>query len=310
MSLHELADILDEIERCKKLYPESNQDQGILKLLYQLKNQFESEYSSIKNTWVQCFTQEQANKNFKNNQILLSETSINKDTYLEFLELILTNFINYLPELKVPLEGLSAFVREDLKSFEDTIDTEKICETINESFTELNIQKDFTTFVFSFIISFLYQWHLDESINKISTNLWTHGNCPVCGKKPHFGMLRKEDGAKVMECWQCAARWVYSRLKCPYCGATDHNKLGYFTAGSNNICRIYFCNECKKYYKIFDFREREHDHVILPIHHIATLTHDILAVKEGYTSGSYLQWVNDEELNQNKRGSKISDEIN
>lgn len=310
MSQGRLVHILDEIERCKRLYPESNQDPEIVRLMFQTRSKFEKGYDFTESAWKQDLTQEQADVSFRNKQTIITEAKLNKEVFLKFLDLICMNIINHVPALQASLESLCAYVKEDLESCKDTLDAEKVYEIISTSFEEIHVKKDFVTFIFSFILSSVYQWHMDNSLKNVSTKLWTHGNCPVCGKSPHYGMLREEDGTKVMECWQCGTRWVHSRLKCPFCETTDHRKLEYFTAGSNNICRVYICSGCKKYYKVFDFRERERTYVYLPVHHIATLSHDIFAEKEGYKPGSDLQWVNDEELILINTRGKINYEIN
>lgn len=310
MSENRLADLLDEVERCKKLYPESSQDQKIVKLLFETRSQFEKDYGSFESVQMRGLTQEQADLSFRNASVIITEINLNSDIFFNFLNSTCLSVINHFPSLETPLESLCTYVRGSLKSCSDTIDAEEIFQIINGSFEEIHIKKDFLTFILSFVLSSVYSWHMSDSINKVTTTLWTHGNCPVCGKRPHYGMLREEDGVKVMECWQCSTRWVYPRLKCPFCETTDHNKIEYFTAGSNNICRVYICNECKKYYKVFDFRERKLNHIFLPVHHIATLSHDIFAVKEGYKPGSSLQWVNDEELILINTRGKDSYEIN
>ena len=296
MEKSRLAAILDEIEQCKKLYPESSQDQEIVKLLFQTRSKFEQDNDCSKSDWKQDLTQAQADEIFKNNKTIISEVKLSKEIFWRFFELTCDSISNLQPALETPLKDLCACVREELESYKDTVDAEKICQIMNKSFEKINVKNDFATFVFSFVLSSVYQWHMDDSLKKVNTKLWTHSNCPICGKSPHYGMLREKDGAKVMECWQCGTQWIYSRLKCPFCETTDHRKLGYFTAGSDAICRVYFCRECNKYHKVFDFREREGAQVFLTVHHLASLSHDILAENEGYKPGSCLHWVNDEEL--------------
>lgn len=310
MTVGTLAEVMNELERCKKTYPDSYPDQKIIRVLFQAKDNFEKERVSQLSLGQVNLTQEQVNESFRKGEIINAAAKLNKEAFLDFLALISNGIAGLFPQLATQLEDLSAFVRDKLKDCGNSVDSGKIEEFLNYSYAEMQVTKDFATFIFSFIISSLYQWHLPKAMKEVNTKLWTKGQCPVCGKAPHYGMLREEDGALVLECWQCATRWVYSRLKCPFCETTNHNDLSYFTTGSNDLCRIYICRKCQKYYKVFDFRERKHNHIVLFVYHLATLQQDVLAVLEGFQPGSSLQWVNEEELLLlNTRGNK-SHEIN
>lgn len=162
---------------------------------------------------------------------------------------------------------------------------------------ETMLEQDLATFLFSLVLSSFYRQHLEISSEALRTDLWEGGNCPLCGEKPHFGMLRAEDGAKQMECWLCSTTWVHDRVKCPYCNNEERDELGYFTVEGNDICRVQYCKSCCQYYKVFDARKFSVDgDVFLPIHNLATLAYDLLARQEGFTPGSGLEWVNESEL--------------
>ena len=162
---------------------------------------------------------------------------------------------------------------------------------------ETVLEQDLATFLFPLMLSSLYRQYLQSSAEVLRTDLWEGGDCPLCGEKPHFGMLRPEDGAKQLECWLCGTRWVHTRIKCPFCNNEEQESLGYFTIEGNDICRVNFCKSCSHYYKIFDARKFQTDgDLILTVHNLATLDYDLKAREEGFTPGSGLEWVNEMEI--------------
>lgn len=55
---------------------------------------------------------------------------------------------------------------------------------------------------------------------------WSHGACPMCGAWAAFAELRGLEQARHLRCLRCAADWATSWLRCPFCGADDHETLG------------------------------------------------------------------------------------
>ncbi len=162
---------------------------------------------------------------------------------------------------------------------------------------ETELEEDLTTFLFSFLLFSFYRQYLQPTTEVLRTDLWEGGDCPLCGTKPHYGQLRAEDGAKELECWLCDTKWLHTRIKCPYCDNTDMEKLGYFTVEDNEKIRVNYCQKCCQYYKIIDARKFHADGgIILAIHNLASLTHDLLARRESFTPGSGLEWVNKDEI--------------
>ena len=152
-------------------------------------------------------------------------------------------------------------------------------------------------FLFSIALSSFYKQLLQSTAEVLQTDLWKEGNCPLCGEKPHYGLLRPEDGAKELECWLCGTKWVHTRIKCPFCSNQEQEELGYFTVENREICRINFCQQCCQYYKIVDARKfNTSGDIALAIHNLASLSHDLLARQEGFAPGSGLEWVNPKEI--------------
>ncbi len=115
--------------------------------------------------------------------------------------------------------------------------------------------------------------------DSIDEKLWFRNYCPVCGSKPLFARLKKEEGKKVLQCAICNTEWQFSRIKCVWCG--DPKDLRFFWA--DEPYRVDVCDKCKGYIKTLDERKILDDREIIPqIEDLATTYLDILAVKEGY----------------------------
>ncbi|MDY6827152.1 MAG: formate dehydrogenase accessory protein FdhE [Bacillota bacterium] len=195
--------------------------------------------------------------------------------------------------MKVLEEAGERFLTEN----PDKMGKKEFMELRDELVKENVLEQDMATFIFSIVLSSFYRQYLQPVNEVLRTDIWEGGDCPLCGEKPHFGMLRSSDGAKQLECWLCGTRWVYSRVKCPYCGNEEREELGYFSVEGMETCRVYFCRQCCQYYKIFDGSKLNMDGAeILTIHNLATLTHDLLARREGFSPGSGLEWINQSEI--------------
>jgi FdhE protein len=112
---------------------------------------------------------------------------------------------------------------------------------------------------------------------------WHEGYCPVCGSRAAMAELSGEEGHRFLCCSTCAFRWPFLRLKCPYCGNEETDKLSYFTVGEGPY-RVDTCNACSRYIKTRDSR-KGHDDVPMEIEEMATIHLDLLAVREGFERG-------------------------
>lgn len=76
---------------------------------------------------------------------------------------------------------------------------------------------------------------------------WTKGECPHCGGPPVLGESRGLEQRRYWRCGVCAADWAGDRLKCPFCGETDHRRLSYrFVEGEPDRYRLCLCETCGK----------------------------------------------------------------
>lgn len=111
---------------------------------------------------------------------------------------------------------------------------------------------------------------------------WTEGYCPICGREPKIGEIRKSGEERFLFCHQCGFEWSFRAIKCPFCGNEAQHSLAFFTVEEEEHYRVDVCNECKRYLKIVDFRE-ESQKANMDVEDIATLHLDILASEEGYS---------------------------
>ena len=75
--------------------------------------------------------------------------------------------------------------------------------------------------------------------------LWTRGDCPNCGSPPVLAESLGLDQRRWWRCGLCAADWEGERLRCPFCGETDHHRLHYlFAEGEQDRHRLSLCDTC------------------------------------------------------------------
>ena len=225
--------------------------------------------------------------------------NLKTEAVVGLLKRINNSLLKANPQLRETIGILNDAFDQFLSEFPDEVSKKEIIELRDSLLEETVLEQDLATFLFSLLLSSFYRQHLKTSSEVLRTDLWEGGDCPLCGEKPHFGLLRTEDGAKQLECWLCGTSWVHTRIKCPFCDNTEQEDLGYFTAEENEVCRVNFCKKCCQYYKIFDARKIQADGEInLTIHNIATLAYDLLARQEGFKPGSGLEWINESEVTE------------
>ena len=203
------------------------------------------------------------------------------------------------PKLKRTVKQINVYLGQFLLDAPEDVSKEELFSLRDSLIKETELEEDLATFLFSFMLFSFYRQYLQPTSEVLRTDLWERGDCPLCGVKPHYGQLRPEDGAKELECWLCGTKWLHTRIKCPYCDNTDMEKLGYFTVEDNEKIRVNYCQRCCQYYKLIDARKFHADGgIVLAIHNLASLTHDLLARREGFTPGSGLEWVNKDEITE------------
>lgn len=284
----------DEISRCSRIYKGFSEAEPIVSAVFKaINNYFEKHPLNP----LPIIDLEDSTKQIRAGESINLNPALSTKDVVELLKRISEAMLVVNPQLKEIVEHLKDSFDLFLAEFPDEVSKKDINDLRDLLIKETVLEQDLATFLFSMMLSSFYRQQLESSSEVLRTDLWEGGDCPLCGEKPHFGMLRSEDGAKVLECWLCGTRWVHTRIKCPFCNNEEQEDLGYFTAESNEICRVNFCKLCCQYYKVFDARKFDADGALsLTIHNLATLAYDLLARKEGFTAGSGLDWVNENEV--------------
>ena len=111
---------------------------------------------------------------------------------------------------------------------------------------------------------------------------WTHGYCPVCGAWPTLAEARGVERSRHHGCARCGASWFAGWLRCPYCGTSDHQRVGALVGeepGARD--RVETCEVCRGYVKTLT--------VLLPIEadrialaDLDSLDLDLAALLHGY----------------------------
>jgi FdhE protein len=120
----------------------------------------------------------------------------------------------------------------------------------------VGLDQDVVGFVALVTLRPLLQPHFAGCRPHLADGDWTLGVCPFCGAPPGFGDVL-EDGRRQLACHFCGGGWIFTRLRCPFCGNSETKDLsrlepettdqGYFIA---------VCKACRAYLKELDRRVR------------------------------------------------------
>lgn len=288
-------EVLDENKRCHELYSESKNLDTLLLMFFQAKQLFKEQNEDIFEQ-IDCkFDLEELKNKMRKSEKLIPDACLEGEHVQKFLANLCEELVKNNEDFEKPLEHLQASVKDFLAEKNDVFAQSQLPVLVEKIVEETLLERDFVTFLLIFIFSTLYYGPRENFLEKLDTSLWGESFCPVCGERPHYGFLREDDGAKFLECWLCGTSWRHPRIKCPYCDIVDQEQMGFFTVGEDKICRIYFCRKCQKYYKIFNWKEYAVEGALAAMHHLYTLHFDKLALKEGFSSGSGLKWVEEKD---------------
>lgn len=284
----------EEIKRCTRLYDGFNDAEPLIRAVY---NAAEEYFKNNPLDVLPHFDANEAEKMIRAGTCINLNPPMDKSVVLDYLKTLIKTLLKVNPQLKATVKELEVKAEQFLDNYPDQVCKENVLELRDSLIKETELEKDLATFLFSILLSSLYRQQLNSISEVLRTDLWEGRDCPLCGEKPHFGYLAEESGKKMLECWLCGTEWEHTRIKCPYCDNSDHEKLGYFTIEDNEICRVNYCQVCCQYCKLFDVRKFHADgKVVLAIHNLATLGHDLAARREGFLPGSNQEWVNDNEV--------------
>ena len=97
---------------------------------------------------------------------------------------------------------------------------------------------------------------LGPARDHLADGIWGLGTCPFCGAPPAFADI-VEDGRRQLSCHVCGGAWIFSRVRCPLCGADTADELVRLEPdGADAAYFISGCRRCKGYVKEIDRRQR------------------------------------------------------
>jgi FdhE protein len=113
---------------------------------------------------------------------------------------------------------------------------------------------------------------------------WQQGYCPTCGSWPLLGEFRGLEQTRFLRCGLCAAAWEFPRLRCAFCGTSDHQVLGYLhVEGEEGKHRAATCDACRGYVKMVSTLGALSGPQLL-VTELATMHLDLAALARNYIS--------------------------
>lgn len=114
---------------------------------------------------------------------------------------------------------------------------------------------------------------------RVSTEPWRRGDCPMCGGLPVFAVI-PASGDRQLVCGRCHSRWAFDARTCPRCHVSG--RLRAFSAHDGTY-QVAACEACQRYVKALDVR-RAGRPLFLPLDTVATLPLDQALAAQGFAS--------------------------
>lgn len=87
--------------------------------------------------------------------------------------------------------------------------------------------------------------------------------CPVCGSHPTVGMVHigssREGSFTKLACVQCGTTWEFEMLRCPHCGESGDDVMGYYNLNDDTRHLLGGCNKCGGYVRTLAVGENVDD---------------------------------------------------
>ena len=116
-------------------------------------------------------------------------------------------------------------------------------------------------------------------VQAVDPAVWRHGHCPFCGWEPDFSSITPSADRRLI-CGRCLAQWAFDPLACPFCANDDRTLITSFATRDGRY-RVYACDVCQRYLKVYDGRHGARP-VLVAVDSIATLPLDAAAIQRGY----------------------------
>jgi FdhE protein len=112
---------------------------------------------------------------------------------------------------------------------------------------------------------------------------WSRGHCPACGALPTLSVVHGKEHERRLHCGRCGTGWAFPRVRCPSCGESDHERLGYLhAAGEGEYRRAEVCDGCRCYVKSVALLDAPDADRLLELD-LETAALDFVALEGGYT---------------------------
>ena len=126
-----------------------------------------------------------------------------------------------------------------------------------------------------------------ETLGESDGQLWTAGQCPVCGSPASMGRMGEssqlQGAERALWCGLCHAEWGYERIRCVRCGCRNSDRLRYSHLEGDPAHRLHLCEECHGYTR-FVFVDDLGKSVSMVVEDAVTATLDAVALAMGYTA--------------------------
>lgn len=111
---------------------------------------------------------------------------------------------------------------------------------------------------------------------------WSWGYCPVCGAWPTLAELHGLERSRNLRCGRCGGQWAVPWLRCPFCGESDHQRLGALVPENGYETRkVDTCMVCKGYIKTVTALQSSPAHALI-LEDLASIDLDLIALERGY----------------------------
>jgi FdhE protein len=121
-----------------------------------------------------------------------------------------------------------------------------------------------------------------ERVESLRPGAWPYGHCPICGAWAALAELRGLEKKRCLRCARCGSEWQVEWMLCPFCGETDHRKLGSLTPEHGaETRRIDKCESCRAYVKTVTTLSAKPAACVL-LDDAETVDLDIAALERGY----------------------------
>ncbi len=191
----------------------------------------------------------------------------------------------------VPTDLSAALVRERLDHLGAGLDRGLLCRTAVEGAWDVAEVAAVPLGVDPDALATVLDWSARPALRAAAAALapllagarWSRGHCPACGALPTLSVVHGKEHERRLHCGRCGTGWAFPRVRCPSCGESDHERLGYLhAAGEGEYRRAEVCDGCRCYVKSVALLDAPDADRLLELD-LETAALDFVALEGGYT---------------------------